>query len=319
MRGSTPGRPSLRRRGRWSCLPLLAWLGIAVLAAACDGQIGDAGASSAGAGASSNGSSAGAGGAGGARVGRNLRRLSAREYNNVVRDLLGDTTEPAKQFGQEVYTNGFDNGSDSLTVQGTDVLAFQTAAESLAATAVGNNLPTLIGGCDTTQPAQVCVSAFLDNFAPRAYRRPLTTNERQRLQTVYAAGAATGGFQGGIQLMLEAVLQSPSFLYREELGAPDPSLPKGVLRLTDYEVASELSFLLTGSMPDATLFTAAKTGTLKTVDGIRREATRLLASAQARPALRSFLHQWMATDQVATINKDATIYPTFNPALATSM
>ena len=68
---------------------------------------------------------------------------------------------------------------------------------------------------------------------------------------MYAAGAATGGFQGGIQLMLEAVLQSPSFLYREELGAPDPSLPKGVVRLTDYEVASELSFLLTGSMPDA--------------------------------------------------------------------
>jgi hypothetical protein len=248
-----------------------------------------------------------------------MRRLSVREYNNVVRDLLADTTEPANQFGQEVYTNGFDNGSDSLTVQGTDVLAFQTAAESLAATAVGNNLPNLIGGCDTTQPAQVCVSAFLDTFAMKAYRRPLTTTERQRLQTVYAAGAATGGLHGGIQLMLEAVLQSPSFLYREELGAPDPSLPKGVLRLTDYEVASELSFLLTGSMPDATLFTAAQTGTLKTVDGIRREAKRLLASAQARPALRSFLHQWMATDQVATINKDATIYPSFNPALATSM
>jgi hypothetical protein len=298
----------------------LAWLGIVVLAAACDGQIGDAGASGAsGAGASGNGSSTGAGGAGAAGVGRNLRRLSVREYNNVVRDLLGDATQPANQFGQEVYTNGFDNGSDSLTVQGTDVLAFQTAAESLAATAVGNNLPNLIGGCDTTQPAQVCVSAFLDTFATRAYRRPLTTTERQRLQTVYAAGAATGGFQGGIQLMLEAVLQSPSFLYREELGAPDPSLPKGVVRLTDYELASELSFLLTGSMPDATLFTAAQTGTLKTVDGIRREATRLLASAQARPALRSFLHQWMATDQVATINKDAAIYPSFNPALATSM
>jgi Protein of unknown function (DUF1592)/Protein of unknown function (DUF1588)/Protein of unknown function (DUF1595)/Protein of unknown function (DUF1587) len=241
-----------------------------------------------------------------------------REYNNVVRDLLGDTTQPANQFGQEVYTNGFDNGSDSLTVQGTDVLAFQTAAESLAATAVANHLSTLIGGCDTTQPAQ-CVNAFLDNFATRAYRRPLTTTEQQRLQTVYAAGAATGGFQGGVQLMLEAVLQSPSFLYREELGAPDPSLPKGVLRLTDYELASELSFLLTGSLPDATLFTAAQNGTLKTADDIRREATRLLASAEARPALRSFLHQWMATDQVATVNKDSTIYPSFNPALAASM
>ncbi len=306
--------PSVRR-GRRSCLVGLAWLGIAALAAACDGQIGDAGAS----GASGSGSSTGAGVAGAVGTGRSLRRLSVREYNNVVRDLLADTTQPANQFGQEVYTNGFDNGSDSLTVQGTDVLAFQTAAESLAATAVANNLPTLVGGCDTTQPPQVCASAFLDTFATRAYRRPLTTTERQRLQTVYTAGAATGGFQGGIQLMLEAVLQSPSFLYREELGTPDPSLPRGVVRLTDYELASELSFLLTGSMPDAALFTAAQTGTLKTVDDIRREATRLLASAQARPALRSFLNQWMATDQVATINKDSTIYPSFTPALAASM
>ena len=259
---------------------------------------------------SGGGSSAGAGGVAGlAGTGRNLRRLSAREYNNVVRDLLADTTQPANQFGQEVYTDGFDNGSDSLTVQSTELLAFQTAAESLAATAVANSLSTLIGGCDTTQPAQVCVSAFLDNFATRAYRRPLTTTERQRLQTVYGAGAASGGLQGGIQLMLEAVLQSPAFLYREELGAPDPSLPNGVMRLTDYELASELSFLFTGSMPDAALFTAVQNGTLKTVDDIGREATRLLASPQARPALRSFLHQWMATDQVATINKDSTIYP----------
>jgi len=255
-----------------------------------------------------------------AGVGRSLRRLSAREYNNVVRDLLADATQPANQFGQEVYTNGFDNGSDSLTVQGTDVIAFQAAAESLAATAVANNLAALVVGCNSvSDPAQACVSAFLGNFATKAYRRPLTATEQQRLQTVYAAGSATGGFKGGIQLMLEAVLQSPGFLYREELGAPDPSLPKGVLRLTDYEVASEVSFLFTGSMPDAPLFAAAQNGTLKTVDDIQREATRLMASPEAKPAFRSFLHQWMATDQVSTVNKDSSIYPSFTPALAASM
>jgi hypothetical protein len=308
-------RRLVRRQGRRSRFLGAASLGITALAAACTGHIGD--------GAAPGGSAAdapanGGGVVGEASIGRNLRRLSAREYNNVVRDLLGDTTQPANQFGQEVYTNGFDNGSDSLTVQGTDVSAFQSAAESLAATAVANHLPALIGACDTTNP-QVCVSSFLDGFAQQAYRRPLTTTERARLETVYAAGAVAGGLQGGIRLMLEAVLQSPSFLYREELGAPDPSLPKGVVRLTDYEVASELSFLLTGSMPDAALFTAAQTRALNTADDIRHQATRLLASAQARPAFRSFLHQWMATDQVATINKDSAIYPSFTPALAGSM
>jgi|SRR5579872_3268899 len=307
--------PALHRVAHALAAFLPAALGIAALAAACTGS--PAGRGRSGAAGSDASPSAGTSVAG---VGRNLRRLSVREYNNVVRDLLGDTTQPANQFGQEVYTNGFDNGSDSLTVQGTDVLAFQAAAESLAASAAANNLASLLVGCNpATDPAQTCVSAFLGNFATRAYRRPLTATEQQRLQTVYAAGAATGGLNGGIQLMLEAVLQSPNFLYRAELGSPDPSLPKGVLRLTDYEVASEVSFLLTGSMPDATLFAAAHDGSLKTKDDIQREATRLMGSPQAKPAFRSFLHQWMATDQVSTVNKDSAIYPTFTPALAASM
>jgi hypothetical protein len=314
MRRQTPGQP----QDRWHRLIVPACVPLAALIAACDGQIGDTGTSFPARSGSTASLDSDAATPTTAGLSRALRRLSAREYNNVVHDLLGDTTQPANQFGPEVYTNGFDNGSDSLSVQGADVLAFQSAAESLAATAVASNLRALIGTCDPGQSAQTCVTAFLDGFAAKAYRRPLTITERARLQTVYAA-AATPGFTGGLQLMVEALLQSPSFLYREELGAPDPSLPKGVVRLTDYEVASELSFLLTGSSPDATLLAAAQGGTLKTVDDIRREATRLLGSAQARPALRSFLHQWMATDQVATINKDATVYPDFSPALATSM
>jgi hypothetical protein len=317
-----PTRPTRPGSGTPHYFVGAAALGIAAFAGACtDGSATTSpGFDAAGAGGSGDSSSVGRGGTRAPGVGRSLRRLSAREYDNVVRDLVGDRMQPANQFGQEVYTNGFDNGSDSLTVQGTDVIAFQAAAESLAATAVANDFPALAPGCNAmTDPAQACVGAFLETFATRAYRRPLTATEQQRLQTVYAIGAATGGLKGGIELMLEAVLQSPGFLYREELGAPDPSLPTGVLRLTDYEVASEVSFLLTGSMPDATLFASARSGTLKTVDDIQREATRLVASPQARPAFRSFLHQWMATDQVSTVNKDSAIYPNFTPALAASM
>jgi hypothetical protein len=253
-------------------------------------------------------------------LGRGLRRLSRREYNNVVRDLLGDTTQPANQFGIEVYVNGYDNGSAGLIVGSTDVDAFQAAAEGLAARAVQGNLAALIGTCDPTTNAAACVDAFLATFPKKAYRRPPTDTEIQRLRTVNAAGAASGGgFAGGLQLMVEAVLQSPAFLYREELGAPDPSLPRNVVRLTDYEVASELSFLVTGTMPDAELVADVDAGRLKTTDDLLRETARLLTSSAAKPSIRSFVHQWMATDQVATLNKDATIYPTFNPAVASSM
>jgi hypothetical protein len=256
-------------------------------------------------------------------AGRALRRLSRREYNNVVRDLLGDTTQPANQFGDEVYVNGFDNGSDGLTVQGTDVVSYQAAAEALAARAVSGNLPKLVGDCDGSLTAAACVDAFLSGFVKRAYRRPATSTEAARLRTVYAAGAASGGasggFTGGIQLMVEAVLQSPAFLYREELGEQDPSLASNVVRLTDYEVATELSFLITGSMPDDALFAAVEAGALKTAADLRTQAARLIASSAAKPSFRSFLHQWMATDQISSLNKDATIYPAFSPAIAASM
>ncbi len=119
-------------------------------------------------------------------------------------------------------------------------------------------------------------------------------------------GAAAGGFDGGLQLVLEAILQAPAFLYREELGVTDPSLSARFVRLTDYEVASELSFLILGSMPDEALFSAVERGSLKTAEDLRREAVRLIALPAAKPAFRAFLHQWMATDQLTSVSKDAT-------------
>jgi hypothetical protein len=252
-------------------------------------------------------------------AGRALRRLSRREYNNVVHDLLGDTTSPANQFGLEVYVNGFDNGSDALTVQATEVDAFQAAAEQLAATAVQQNLSGLVQGCDPAVDEGACVDVFLGAFAKRAYRRPLTSTEADRLRTVYDAGSAAGGFAGGVELMIEAILQSPAFLYREELGNPDPSLPSNVVKLSPYEVASEISFLVTGSMPDDALLAAVGADALTTADDYVRETKRLLASPGAQPALRAFLHQWMATDQISSLSKDSTAYPSFDAATAASM
>jgi hypothetical protein len=250
---------------------------------------------------------------------RGLRRLSRREYNNTVRDLLGDSTNPGDRFGLEVYVNGFDNGSDGLTVGGTDVDAFQAAAEGLAARAVATRLATLTGNCDPLRDEAACVTAFLETFPRRAYRRPPTDTELERLRSVYSAGARLGGFAGGVQLVLEAILQSPAFLYRSELGLANSAVPGEFVRLTDDEVASELSFLITGSMPDVELFAAVDRGALKTQDDLRREAIRLMASPAAKPAFRSFLHQWLATDRLSSVAKDAVIYPAFNPPMAASM
>src|SRR5213078_1267191 len=132
------------------------------------------------------------------------------------------------------------------------------------------------------------------------------------LRKVYDAGAGQGGVEPGVQLVIEALLQSPQFLYREELGAPD-AVPAsaGRVALTPYEVASELSFLITGTMPDDELFTAAMAGRLAGPDDYRREARRLLATPAATESTRRFLHQWLGTDRLGDVIKDQGVYPAF--------
>ncbi len=253
---------------------------------------------------------------------RRLRRLSRREYDNVVRDLLGDTSHPARAFVADAYANGYDNGSAGLAVQSDQVASYQAAAESLAAAAVARDLGRLIGGCDVaTMGADGCVDAFFDAFAARAFRRPLFAPEKQRLRDVFHAELAAGSdFVTGVRTLIEVVLQSPQFLYREELG-PIGALgsPGKSLRLSDWEIASELSFLLTGSSPDDALWSAVQNGRFTTDDDRRREAARLVATPGAKEALRTFLHAWLGTDRLVDLSKDPAAYPAFDLTTAASM
>src|SRR3569623_1954691 len=233
-------------------------LALSTVALACVGpRVGGAHGEGAGAASGSGGSTSSSVPAAG--LTRRGRRLSNHEYDNVVRDLLGDTTQPSRGFLiSDSLAIGYDIGSDWLAGQSDQVMDYQLAAESLAATAVASRLPALLNGCDPTASGDdACLESFLAYLPPRAFRRPLTDSELGRLRTVYAAGARTGGLTSGVQLVLEAVLQSPQFLYREELGALDAVADgSGRVTLTPYEVASELSFLITGSMPDDQLFMA---------------------------------------------------------------
>jgi len=251
---------------------------------------------------------------------RRLRRLSNREYDNVVFDLLGDPSSPATAFIADSYANGYDNGSASLAVQSDQVVDYEEAAEAVAARAVAGNMSVLIGTCDpVVQGGDACFQIFLGGFAPRAYRRPLTASEAQRLTDVFHVASQIGGFAIGVRTAVETVLQSPQFLYREELGPPEALATSGPVALTSYELASELSFLLIGSIPDAELWSAVSRGAFETVGDTQREATRLLGVPGARGALRTFLHEWMATDRLATLSKLPNIYPSFNFSMAASM
>jgi uncharacterized protein DUF1592/uncharacterized protein DUF1588/uncharacterized protein DUF1595/uncharacterized protein DUF1587/uncharacterized protein DUF1585 len=277
-------------------------LGGVLLAAACTGTIGDGG-EGLGQGQSS------------ICVGESpMRRLTRFEYNNTVHDLLGDTTRPADSFVSEGNSFGFDNQASSLTVSQLLAEQYLEASEVLSENATAD-MPGLLDGCDTAATGEdECAAQFVTRFGKKAFRRPLTEDETSAYVSLYAEGKAGFDFETGIQLVIQAMLQSPGFLYRVEFGMPTP-IEGDVVQLDGWEMASRLSYLLWGSMPDDELFQAAELGQLASKEQIAAQARRMLADPRAREAVAHFHVQWLGLNNILTIGKDETIYPDYYDGL----
>src|SRR6185295_9894627 len=153
------------------------------------------------------------------------------------------------------------------------------------------------------------------------YRRPVDVEEGNRLMGLYTTGrsALALDYQGTIQLMIEAMLQSPAFLYHWELGNGVPTVEGKVVRLGPYETASRLSYLIWGSMPDAALFDAAKMNALASPEQLQAQAKRMLGDTRARDNVAAFAEEWLNLDQISERPKDAMVYPEWNDALKAAM
>ncbi|HUS64765.1 MAG TPA: DUF1592 domain-containing protein [Kofleriaceae bacterium] len=243
-----------------------------------------------------------------------FRRLTRHEYDRTVRDLLGDDSAPADAFPPEEDVRGFDNNAGALTMSDRLAEAYLGAAEALAEHAIAD--VDRLTGCAADTMHDACARAFIDAFGARAFRRPLDEEERAVLATVYATGAAQWDHATGIRLVLEAMLQSPQFLYRIEMGEPGGD---GWSRPTPWEMASRLSYLFWGSMPDEELFAAARAGRLSTPDELEAHARRLLADPRAAEHIAHFHEQWLGVRDMGGVDKDDEVYPDFSPELVPSM
>jgi hypothetical protein len=257
-----------------------------------------------------------------------VRRVTHTEYDNTIRDLLGTPTTIGNQFPTEEVRLGFDNNAAALSVSPDLAEQYLTAAETLAAAAVTTNMATLVPCDPTTTGVDACGQQFIAAFGQRAYRRPLAAADTALLTGVFNVGKATD-FATGVRLVVETVLQSPQFLYRIEYGrapaATDPSIavtdgsapnPTQVVRLDDWEMASRLSYLIWGSMPDDALFAAAAAGKLSTDADVAAQATRMLADPKAHDMVADFHSQWLSLGAIASVEKDPTVYPAFTSAIA---
>jgi Protein of unknown function (DUF1592)/Protein of unknown function (DUF1588)/Protein of unknown function (DUF1587)/Protein of unknown function (DUF1595)/Protein of unknown function (DUF1585) len=246
-----------------------------------------------------------------------LRRLTNNEYARTVRDLLGvDAQSLAATFPADLSPGGFDNASQSQTISTLLADRYFSAAATLAgqvtATPASRNA---LMGCDVTANAAACEKAFFTTMGRRAFRRPLQPAELDRL---VALAATETDPTLGVKLALQAMLQSPSFLFRVEVGTPDSARP-ALVRLTGYELATRLSFFLLGTTPDPALLDAAGAGQLDSAAGVAAAAQKLFGDTRVRDAMWSFGAQWLQASAVTNAMRDKTLYPLFDAGLASSM
>ncbi len=260
--------------------------------------------------------------------------LTPTEYNNTIRDLLGMPDDPGawpappavaarlspavgslRGFAgereappwpwvlpDEVGVDGFEGLAD-----GQSPSAYQL--EELQRAAVHYGAYTLVSesffACDDWENLapdrqESCAWDSLERFTQRAWRRPITDAERRRLRDFWTTNVAAGALDEAVALTAAGVLQAPQFVYRIEVG-DETKRERGRVRLTDWEIASRLSYLLWDSLPDAELFAAADAGALRSEKQIREQAERMLADPRARQAVIRFHTQWLGADAIQRI------------------
>jgi Protein of unknown function (DUF1592)/Protein of unknown function (DUF1588)/Protein of unknown function (DUF1587)/Protein of unknown function (DUF1595)/Protein of unknown function (DUF1585) len=250
-----------------------------------------------------------------------LRRLTRFEYNNSVRDLLGDTTSPAKAFPSEEIGNGFGNDADAQSVPSLLAEQHSAVAESVAQRATEPAALAKLDPCTAgLQPAgeAACARKIVEKLTTRAYRRTLVAGEADALLGLYTAARAKAPFAVALATSIEALLQTPDFLYRIELGAPDSKRPE-LARPSGAEMATRLAYLFWGSLPDAALMAAADAGELNTDAGVLAQARRLRDDPRGRATLRFFFDNLLPIASLAQLERDSMAYPTYSAAVGAAM
>jgi hypothetical protein len=246
-------------------------------------------------------------------------RLSHAQWEATVQDLfhlpapsgLSTTFQPDPQLGR------FDNNIARLGMTSGLWRDYQRAAETLAERVTTE--PALFAAI-VPDPQRADARQIVAAFGQCAFRRPLRDAEVDRYAALYSGAPAAfpqlDPVKAGVRLVVQGMLQSPFFLYRTELSdaASDAGMPLG-----GYELASRLSYLLWGSMPDDALFAAAAAGELDTAEGVRRHASRMFDDPRAGAQLRRFHYQAFAISEYADIDKNPTKFPAWRRELGAMM
>lgn len=228
-----------------------------------------------------------------------IRRLSHVEYRNTLRELFPTLQPPEIELAADETIGGFTNHHAALNP--SDLLIEQYfAASRVLVEALEPTLDAYLS-CDPAA-GEVCAEQFVAELGARAFRRPLDAEEVARFAAIFAQPPADSDFRLGMQLVIQALLTSPDFLYRPELGVASGELT-GSDALSDYELASRLSYFVWATMPDEALLVAAERGSLRTPAGLQAEVRRMLDDDKARQGILTFHREWLKLAQLDRVLK----------------
>lgn len=232
-----------------------------------------------------------------------LRRLTRRELESTLRDVFpaisADWRGPA--LGPEALSDlRFSNDQQLLLVNAQTVQQLATTFKEVASLVT---LPAHLGQvlpCAVSSPDAACASQLVDRFGPLLYRRPLTPEERAELESYRRSVELRSDFRSSVKWTLIAMLQSPSFLYRSELGDQDGYL-------TQFELASQLAYTYGGSTPTPELLDQAARAELGDSATRTQVAQSLLTTPRGQDALLQFFREWTGYERVLGMTKSETI------------
>jgi mono/diheme cytochrome c family protein len=242
---------------------------------------------------------------------RQLKILTRSEYQRSVEDLLGVNFNAADGLSEDDKIGLFANNTHTSIVS-SSYSNFLVVAEEIAQWSAAQDFEPAIS-CNAMD--QACVNTVIGELAPRIFRRPLNSEEVQTYTAMADGSLTQGDVKEGITMALESMLSAPQFLYRHELGEPNPSnaeLDSDAFELTSYEMATFLAYTFTGSTPDQTLLNAASNGLLRTDSEILSQATRLAEAESAKDLMGDFVASWLGTDDLDVAAKDESVWPGFD-------
>lgn len=247
-----------------------------------------------------------------------LRRLTQAQYAATVQDLLGEgLVLPTRLEPDTALAGLYALGAASTPISSVGVEQYEDAAYSLAEQVLADEARAAsVVGCAPADDG--CLREFVTRFGRRAWRRPLDATEVDTLVALGERAASTlGGPEAGAVYALAAMLQSPHFLYRVELGELDTDTPTH-RRYTSLEMATRLAYFLWNTTPDEELLAAGEAGELVTEEGLAAQVDRLLADERAKEGVRAFFTEMLELYALDDLSRDPTLFTHMSPELGPS-